>query len=111
MKKLVALGLLLAFVLTGCASRQCGTVDTPELDEISNYTQEQLEERLIGLSIEDLHNLWGEPDDILSGLWCDIWYFNDKQNQEIAVYYDKDGIVENIICSFSDGETISNEVQ
>lgn len=111
MKKLIALGLLLGFVLTGCAGRPDGTVDTPGLDQISNYTQEQLEGKLIGLSIEDMHNSWGEPDGILYGLWCDIWNFNDKQNQQIAVYYDKDGIVENIICSFSDGETVSNEVQ
>lgn len=111
MKKLIALGLSLAFALTGCASRPDGTVDTPELGEISHYSQEQLEEKLIGLSTEDMHNLWGEPDGMLYGLWCDIWYFNDKQNQQIAVYYDKDGIVENIICTFSDGETVSNEVQ
>lgn len=132
MKKLIALCLLLAFVLTGCAGKPESTADItenpadimensadimensadiPELGEVSNYTQEQLEEKLIGLSIEETHNLWGEPDSCLSGLWGDTWYLKDEQNQQITVYYDKDGIVENIICSPLDGEMVSNEVK
>lgn len=52
-KKWIAFGLLLAFVLTGCANRPDGTVDTPDLGKLSNYTQEQLERKLIGRSIEE----------------------------------------------------------
>lgn len=101
-KKWIAFGLLLAFVLTGCANRPDGTVDIPELGKLSNYTKEQLEEKLIGCSIEEIHHSWGEPDGMLYGLWGDTWYLNDEQNQDITVYYDKDGVVEYFICSFFD---------
>lgn len=47
---------------------------------------------------------------MLYGLWGDTWYINDEQNQQITVYYDKDGIVEYFICSFSDEEAVSNDV-
>lgn len=62
MKKLIVFVLVLTFMLSvaDCASMRDGTMDTLELDEISDYTQEQLEERLIGRSQEDLHNTWGE---------------------------------------------------
>lgn len=55
-KKWIAFGLLLAFVLTGCANKPDGTVDALELGKLSNYTQEQLERKLIGRSIEEMHH-------------------------------------------------------
>lgn len=78
------------------SSHEVDSVDTPELNEIFNYTQEQLEEKLLGLSEEDMHNSWGEPDGMLSGFWGDIWHLSDESNKQIILYYDKDGTVENI---------------
>lgn len=97
MKKLIALvlTLLFMFTLTGCQSDK--TIGTPELNEITNYTQEQLEERLVGLLNEELYHSWGEPDGMLSGLYGDIWYISDEHDRQIVVYYDGDGVVEHIL--------------
>lgn len=78
----------------------CGSVDNDTnvssvdgsiigLDEISssNYgTQEIIEDRLIGITREDLIDVWGEADGSLSGLYGDIWDLGD--GYELIVYYD-----------------------
>lgn len=97
MKKLLSLVLALTFmlVLTGCKPDK--TTDTPKLGEFSDYTQEQLEEKLVGLSNEELRHLWGEPDGMLSGFWGDIWNLSDESNQQVIIYYSEDGIVEHVL--------------
>ncbi len=56
-----------------------------------------LRERLIGqVSHEWLHERWGEPDSTLSGMWGECWYGTD--NILLVVYYDSDGMVEEIIA-------------
>lgn len=113
MKKYMALVLALvcALGLVGCASKTDRTADIPELSEIADYTQEQLEEKLIGLSDEEMYNSWGEPDSMLSGLWGDIWSLGGESDKKVILYYDKDGIVEHIICSLPDEKVVSNEVR
>lgn len=110
MKKLTVLVLVLTFIsaLVGCANRRDGTADTPELDEISDYTQEQLEEKLLGLSNEELHHLWGEPDGMLSGFWGDIWSLSDESKRQIIIYYDADGFVEHILVDERHSDSSSN---
>lgn len=95
MKKWIALVLALAFILalTGC--KPDGTTDTPELGEVSGYTQERLEEKLVGLPKEELYRSWGEP--VLSGFWGDIWNLSDETNQQVIIYYNGDGIVERVL--------------
>lgn len=104
MKKITAfvLALIFAFTLTACSSKSDKTTDVPKLSEISNFTQVQLEEKLLGLSNEELHSLWGEPDYSLSGLWGDIWYSNDEHSQEITVYYDDTGAIALNISNIAD---------
>lgn len=55
-----------------------------------------LRNRLIGqVGYEWLRERWGEPDSVLSGFWGDCWYGTD--NIMIVVYYDSEGIIEEII--------------
>ena len=55
-----------------------------------------LEEELIGLSEEELHRRWGEPDGVLSGFWGDIWNLGALSDRQIIVYYSAEGIVETV---------------
>lgn len=97
MKKHIVFVLTLtaALALAGCASRPDGTADTPEFGEIADYTQEQLDEKLIGRSQEEIHSAWGEPDGMLSGFRGDIYHVPDGY-ESMILYYDADGIVETI---------------
>ena len=65
------------------------------LTEVNQYTQEELNENLIGTSREMLWSFWGDPDGMLSGLLGDIWKLDTDTDKHITVYY-KDGIVESI---------------
>lgn len=80
--------------LVGC--RPDGTTDTPELEEITRFTQEQLNERLVGLPQEEIHDSWGNPDGHLSGFLGEIWTLDNEDNIQIIIYYDNDGLVEHI---------------
>lgn len=97
MKKYIifVLTLTVALALAGCTSSPDGTTDTPKLVEITGYTQEQLDEKLIGCSQEEIHSAWGEPDGMLSGFWGDIYHVPDGY-ESIILFYDADGIVETI---------------
>lgn len=87
--------LLLASLLLviGCSSRS----DIPGLEDIPSYTQAQLEKELFGLSFEEMHAAWGEPDGYLSGFWGDIWRFDEASDGQVILYYDAEGEVEDII--------------
>lgn len=97
MKKLIVLIFVLACMLgiASCASKTDRTADIPELSEFADYTQEQLEEKLLGLSEENMHSSWGEPDGTLSRFWGDIYHLPDSYKC-IILYYDADGIVETV---------------
>ena len=96
MKKRIALVLVLFCVLGLVGCKPDGTIDVPELVEVAEFTQEQLEEKLIGLSQKETYHSWGEPDGHLSGFWGDTWQLNSEKGEYIIVYYDKDGIIENV---------------
>ena len=101
MKKYTPWVLILTFVLTlaGCRSGFDGTTATPELDEIVDLTQEQLDEKLLGLSQEEIHSLWGEPDGMMYGFRGDIYHVPDSY-ESIMLYYDVDGIVETVKVNY-----------
>ena len=103
MKKLVVfvLALVCALSLVGCKLDR--TTDTPAFEEITDFTQKQLEDKLIGLSQEEIHRSWGEPDGQLSGFWGDIWQLDNERDKHIIIYYDDDGIVEHIKFSSHSG--------
>lgn len=124
MKKLMVLIFAMACMLgmVSCASKTDKAADIPKpsgsadctagipkLSEVADYTQEQLDEKLLGLSEESMHNSWGEPDSVLSGLWGDIWSLDAESDKTVVLYYDKDGIVERVVCSLPDEKVVSNE--
>ena len=99
MKKFIALVLAFVFVLGLVGCKPDEITDIPELVEITDFTQEQLEEKLIGLSQEEIYRSWGDPNGHLSGFWGDIWRLDNERDEHITVYYDKDGIVEHVLVS------------
>lgn len=70
--------------------------DILPFEKVNECSQEELDEKLIGISREDLLAIWGEPDGHLSGFWGDTWQLDNEKGEHIIVYYDKDGIVENV---------------
>ncbi len=75
-----------------------------ELNRLANASLSQADatstpedlEKLLGFSVEQIHELFGEPDGTLSGFWGDIYQLDD--GMEFIAYYDADGIV-NIVKS------------
>ena len=96
----LVVGVTTAFATSAKADSDYVSDTVMEKSDILNYTQEQLEEKLIGLSDKDMYNSWGEPDGFLSGFWGDIWYLGDDASEQIILYYDENGIIENIRISF-----------
>ena len=97
MKKFIALVLAFVFVLGLVGCKPDEITDIPKLAEITDFTQEQLEEKLIGLSQEEIYRSWGEPDGHLSGFWGELWQLASKKGEYITVYYDENGIIENVL--------------
>ena len=105
MKKFIASVLALVCVLGLCA---CNTKEDVNkqilpLEKVNECTQEELDEKLIGISREDLLGVWGKPDGHLNGFWGELWQLPSKKGEHITVYYDENGIVENVlIIDFSE---------
>lgn len=76
-------------MITGCFNNSI-----PKLSSISRYTEQELEERLLGHSQEEIISRWNEPDGMCSGMWCDVWSISEMN---IFVYYGEDGKVEKIL--------------
>ena len=70
--------------------------EIPSLAEIDQYTQEELDKKLVGVSRDHLLSVWGKPDGILSGLWGEIWKLGNEKGQSIIIYYINDGQVDEI---------------
>ncbi len=68
------------------------------LDEVSAFASEKdyTGENLLGQNRENIISLWGEPDSTLSGFWGDIWRLNNEGNEQIILYYNKAGVVDEI---------------
>ena len=67
-------------------------VYVPKVSELDGYSEKKLEEALLGISESNVHDIWGEPDGHLSGLWGDI-YKIDGMDKYAIVYYDSNGYV------------------
>ncbi|MBQ7830286.1 MAG: hypothetical protein IJ345_08455 [Clostridia bacterium] len=109
MKKILALSLvlILIFSFVGCVEDNLNDTETtseettissevenngvPALEEIKDCSEDELSERLIGFSQEDLHTAWGENDGMLSGFFGETWSLS--HNKSIIVYYDKNSKV------------------
>lgn len=101
MNKIISaiLVLVCAICLASCAVKADNN-GLMGLDEVSvlisaeGYTEETFQEDLSGRDREEIIRLWGDPDEMLSGLWGDSWYLDDESHKQITLYYDKDGLVE-----------------
>lgn len=94
MKNITALllSVLLILSMTACGKEDSAAV---KLEDIAILSEETLETLFSGMPREDIHEAWGEPDGMLSGLWGDIYKIPDSDRQ-IIVYYDADGLISNI---------------
>jgi len=107
MKKLIPfiLSVLLIFSLTSCASSPDNTTDTPELVEVyemitdKGYSEQQVKEKLAGRYYEDIYVSWGDSYSVINGLWADIWLLDESSGKCIALYYNTDGYVHDIIIA------------
>ena len=61
----------------------------------------------VGTPIDEVHEILGEPDGMLSGFWGDI-YLLDNGN-EVIIYYDANGLVEHVKAAESAAEAPSSE--
>lgn len=113
MKKIVvlALALVCALGLFGCAIKPDGTTDLIELGEVSafvsekGYTAEDFKEKLVGQFSGDIIHSWGEADIQFSGFWGHSWYLDDNNDKYISLYYDENGYVEEIVIGNRANET------
>ncbi len=74
---------LLIFALAGCGLVK----EVIPLQDIKNYTAEDFEIYMGGLSREKIINAWGEPHDSLSKENADVWMINDEKL--VTVYWDE----------------------
>lgn len=108
MKKLIALILSLTFVvvLVGCSLNK-NNKDVMEFTYLTGcvlemgYTEEDLEEDLLGQSREKIITAWGEPngnnDELSDG---DTWVLNEESKKCITLGYDEYGYVTKITLSY-----------
>lgn len=102
MKKLIITAMFVCILLLSSCSTESDSVDVLDIAEISGlvtekgYTEEDFQDELLGKNRDSIINAWGEPDGMLSGFWGDIWLLSDESDKQIILYYDQDGIIENI---------------
>ena len=58
----------------------------PNVKFLANKTKEEVENALLGVTQKTIHELWGEADIHLSGLWGEHWKF-DNDTQSIVLLY------------------------
>lgn len=93
MKKIlmILLAVSLAISLIACGE----SAELPSLAEISAFSDQRITDILSGLSVEDIHAAYGEPDGSTFGFWADIYEFPDS-SKVVFVYYNADGMVETV---------------
>lgn len=98
MKKIITIVILLAlaFSLTGCvkdsASRPDNTTDTIELIEVSKWSQERVEKKLIGEYRGNILHSWGEPQEVISET-TDKYFLDEENSKYIILYYDNEDCI------------------
>lgn len=86
MKRLLALVLLTAALLTGCAS------EFPSPDAAAQMSTSDADALLLGVHADALNREWGAPDRFLPDRFGDCWALED--GRELHVYYDDNACVE-----------------
>ena len=96
-KWIIAIAVILLFgvLIWRCAYENAKNPDNiPSLTLIKARGEAYADEKLVGYDRKQIIEVWGRPDGMLSGLWGDIWDFDNDREEYIIVYYDADGIVE-----------------
>lgn len=76
----------------GNIAKEIDFTDAPTLSETELLTEEELTQKLSGVPMKELRELWGEPDGELSGMYGEVWLA--EGNTSIIVYYGgMDGVV------------------
>lgn len=74
-----------------------------ELGKISGLPQTQLENTLVGYSREQIHLLWGEPDDVVFGFSGDIYHVPNSY-ESIILCYNADSFAEAVKVDYRNDE-------
>lgn len=87
---------LLAIVIFACIhlipSSPEGYVDLVEIVEISKYSDEELQRRMVGQYRVDINHTWGLPEAVKTQPDIDVYEFEDI-NYRLIIEYDSDGRV------------------
>ena len=86
---------LLVFAIITVLLSSC-TVSFPTKAKVVTLSSEEAARILKDKTNKEINNNWGQPDDILSGFYGDIYEYNDKC---IVIYYDADGRVTDVLVS------------
>lgn len=65
--------------------------DLLTLEEAASLDPSSLEAAVLGLSQAELHHAWGEPGELITETWTEIW---ETGNQRITLYFSHHGQVE-----------------
>ena len=77
--------ILLVFLLFLSA---CSSSHLPSLRKVKYYSDEKLNELLLGLNRAQVIESWGEPDFMCSGEYCDFYDYD--KDKSITIYYDSE---------------------
>ena len=66
--------------------------DTIELGEVTEWSAERVEKKLIGEYRENILHSWGEPDFVLTDT-SDKYYLDEDDSRYIILYYDNEGYI------------------
>ena len=92
---------LLAFMIIVIILSSC-TASFPKKESVVTLPSEQVTEALKNKTQKEIYDNWGKPDGILSGLYGDVYEYNDKR---IVIYYDADSKVTDVLVSAPESAT------
>ena len=103
MKKYISVFLAIAciFMMAGCTAKNDEKKRLPELGDILQYTEDELKEKLTGISRNTVRSCWGKPKGSLSG---DVFFPGGKNDKNIILYYDDIDKVTDFVLSDSGDE-------
>lgn len=85
----VLLSLICVVALTACGKN---LDNIPSFSVIQEQGDEWATEKLTGYTKDNLQEIWGEPDGMLSGMFGEVWQVEDDFDQ-VVVYYDENAEV------------------
>lgn len=88
----IAMAISIMIAVTGCGD--AGRV--LPLGELENLSEEQMKEEMAGVKRDEIIACWGEPVSSLSGMYGDIYGFEDADKYLIVYYSGEDDAVETV---------------